>query len=49
MMVSGNPNAKAAHLNQIKIDLNVQIREKAKLQEKLADKEKKEAAMLKDV
>ena len=48
-MVSSNPNAKAKHFNQIKMDLNLSNQENTKLTEQLRLKEKQEEANLKSM
>ena len=45
-MVASNQNAKVKHFSQVKMDLNIQIQEKAKLAEQLRQKEKKDEANL---
>ena len=47
LMVAGNPNAKAKHFNSVKMELNIQLQEKAKLAEQLRVKEKKDEVNLK--
>ena len=47
LLVSGNPDAKAKHFNSVKMDLINAAQERAKMQEQLRLKEKKEEQNLK--
>lgn len=47
LLVSGNPGAKATHLNNIKMELTTARREKHQLEEQIRAQQKKEQQMLK--